>query len=144
MKDTSQSNRLILSILAVIVGLFMIAIAPFLIQTSLERVISALQIVSAEKPAYASGIPLFSYAFPLYRGLIFIGGIALLWLARPIYHGEEWTFPVALLASAFPISRRNVHVHALCFLRGRLSHSNGGLDRGTDLLLVAHPAPQGG
>ena len=102
MKDTSHSNRLILSILAVIVGLFMITIAPFLIQTSLERVISALRIVSAEKPAYASGIPLFSYAFPLYRGLIFIGGIALLLLARPIYRGEEWTYPVALLASAFP------------------------------------------
>jgi len=102
MKDTSQSNRLILSILAVIVGLFMITIAPFLIQTSLERVISALQIVSAEKPAYASGIPLFSYAFPLYRGLIFIGGIALLWLAHPIYQGKEWTYPVGLLAAAFP------------------------------------------
>ena len=102
MKDTSQSNRLILSILAVIVGLFMISIAPFLIQTSLERVISALQIVSAQKPAYASGIPLFSYAFPLYRGLIFIGGIALLLLAHPIYQGREWTYPVGLLAAAFP------------------------------------------
>lgn len=88
MNDTSHSNRLILSILAVIIGLFMITIAPFLIQTSLERVISALRIVSAEKPAYASGIPLFSYAFPLYRGLIFIGGIVLLLLARPIYQGE--------------------------------------------------------
>ena len=80
----------------------MIAVAPFLIQTSLERVISALQIVSAEKPAYASGIPLFSYAFPLYRGLIFIGGITLLWLAHPIYQGKEWTYPTGLLAAAFP------------------------------------------
>ena len=51
MNDTSHSNRLILSILAVIVGLFMITIAPFLIQTSLERVISALRIVSAAKKA---------------------------------------------------------------------------------------------
>jgi hypothetical protein len=102
MKETSQTKRLILAILAVIVGLFMIAVAPFLIQTSLERVLTELQIVSAAKPAYASGIMLFSYAFPLYRGLIFIGGIALLWLARPIHQGKEWTFPVALLASAFP------------------------------------------
>jgi len=102
MKETSQTNRLILAILAVIVGLFMIAVAPFLIQTSVERVVRELQIVSAEKPAYASGILIFSYAFPLYRGLIFIGGIALLWLARPIYRGEEWAFPAGLLASAFP------------------------------------------
>lgn len=102
MKETSQTIRSVLAILAVIVGLFMIAVAPFLIQTSLERVVTALQIVSAQKPAYASGIPLFSYAFPLYRGLIFIGGIALLLLARPIHLGEDWTFPVALLAAAFP------------------------------------------
>ncbi len=102
MKETSRTNRLILAILAVIVGLFMITVAPFLIQTSVERVVRELQIVSAEKPAYASGILIFSYAFPLYRGLIFIGGIALLWLARPIYRGEEWAFPAGLLASAFP------------------------------------------
>ncbi|MBE7434484.1 MAG: hypothetical protein HS100_11240 [Anaerolineales bacterium] len=102
MKNTSQNNRLILAILAVVVGLFMVAVAPFLIQTSLERVVAALQVVSAEKPAYASGILIFSYAFPLYRGLIFIGGIALLWLAGPIYRGEDWAFPTGLLASAFP------------------------------------------
>ena len=102
MKETSQIRRLILALLAVVVGLFMIAVAPFLIQTSLERVLSALQIVSSEKPAYASGILLFSYAFPFYRGLIFVGGITLLLLARPIYKGEEWTYPVALLSAAFP------------------------------------------
>lgn len=88
MKETSQFKRSILAVLAVIAGLFMIIVVPFLIQTSLERVVTELRIVSAQKPAYASGIPLFSYAFPLYRGLIFIGGIVLLLLARPIYQGE--------------------------------------------------------
>jgi hypothetical protein len=102
MQNTPKSIRLILVILAVLVGLFMIAAAPFLVQTSLERVLKALQVVSAESPAYASGIMLFSFAFPLYRGLIFIGGIILLLLTGPIYRGEEWSFPVALLASAFP------------------------------------------
>ncbi|MBI5934866.1 MAG: hypothetical protein HY867_14270 [Chloroflexi bacterium] len=81
MKETSQSKRLILAILAVVVGLFMITVAPFLIQTSLERVLTELQIISAQKPAYSSGLLLFSYAFPFYRGLIFIGGIALILLA---------------------------------------------------------------
>ncbi len=102
MENTPRNIRLLLAALAVIVGLFMVAVAPFIIQTSLERVISALVVVSQEKPAYASGILIFSYAFPLYRGLIFIGGIALLLLAKPIAEGKEWTFPAALLASAFP------------------------------------------
>jgi hypothetical protein len=102
MENTPKTSRLILAILAVVVGLFMVAAAPFLIQTSLENVLRELTIVAAEKPAYASGILLFSYAFPLYRGLIFIGGIALILLSGSIAQGKEWTFPVALLAAAFP------------------------------------------
>lgn len=102
MKETSQNNRLILSILAVVVGLFMVIVAPFLIQETLERILTELVKVAAEKPAYASGILLFSYAFPFYRGLIFVGGIALILMARAIHRGEEWTFPAAALASAFP------------------------------------------
>jgi hypothetical protein len=102
MENTPRNVRLVIAILAVVVGIFMIVVAPFLIQTSLDRVLSALLIISADQPAFGSGILLFSYAFPLYRGLIFIGGIALLWLAGPIYRGKEWSFPAALLAAAFP------------------------------------------
>lgn len=102
MENTPKTTRTILAVLAVVVGIFMAVAAPFLIQTTLERVIAALVTVSAEKPAYASGILLFSFTFPLYRGLIFIGGIALLWLAGPLYRGREWAFPAALLAAAFP------------------------------------------
>lgn len=102
MENTSRNSRNLLAVMAVLVGLFMTAVAPFIIQTTLEQVITALLVVSAEKPAYASGILLFSYAFPIYRGLIFLGGIALMLLARPIAQGKEWAFPAGLLASAFP------------------------------------------
>jgi len=102
MKNTPQKTRQFLAILAVIVGLFMIAVAPVLIQISMERVVASLMEVSAERPAYSSGIMLFSFAYPIYRGLIFIGGVTLILLALPIYRGEEWTFPAALLAAAFP------------------------------------------
>lgn len=101
MQNTSRTNRLILTVLAVVVGLFMVAAAPFLIQTSLERVISALMEVSAEKPAYASGILLFSFMYPFYRALIFTGGVMLLLFAKPIYEGHAWTYPASLLATAF-------------------------------------------
>lgn len=102
MKNTSQKKRLFLAILAVIVGLFMIAAAPFLIQVSLERVLAALIEVSKEKPAYSSGIRIFSIAYPVYRGLIFVGGMMLILFSGSIYKGKEWTFPAAMLASAFP------------------------------------------
>ncbi len=102
METTPQSRRLILALLAAMVGLFMVAAAPVLIQTAMERVVASLMEVSKTKPQYASGIVLFSFAFPLYRGLIFIGGISLILFAFPIYKGEEWTYPASLLAAAFP------------------------------------------
>ena len=102
MKDTPQSSRLIMAVIAVSAGLFMLTVAPVLIQTSMERVVATLVEVSKEKPQYASGIMLFSFTFPLYRGLIFIGGVMLILFARPIYKGEEWTYAASLLASAFP------------------------------------------
>lgn len=97
---TSKSK--FLAVLAVIVGVFMITVAPFLIQTSVERVVSALIKVSAEKPAYASGIQIFSLVFPIYRGLIFVGGIVLILISGSIYKNEKWTYPVSILASSFP------------------------------------------
>ena len=102
MTELPKNRRLILSVLAVVVGIFMIAVAPVLIQISLERVVAALLEVSKTKPQYASGVLLFSYTYPLYRGLIFIGGIALILFARPIYLGEAWTYRASLLAAAFP------------------------------------------
>jgi hypothetical protein len=104
MSQTSSKTRLFLAILAVVVGVFMVGVAPFLIQTSLDRVMTALVKVSAQKPAYASGILLFSVLYPLYRAIIFIAGITLIVIARSIREGKEWTFPVGLLASAFPAS----------------------------------------
>ncbi|OJX43880.1 MAG: hypothetical protein BGO78_02645 [Chloroflexi bacterium 44-23] len=102
MEEYSKSKSMILAILAVIVGLFMIAIAPFLIQTSVERVVEALIKISAEKPAYASGIQIFSIAFPVYRGVIFVGGVAMILMAGQIAKGKKWTYPVTMLITAFP------------------------------------------
>jgi hypothetical protein len=102
MKETPRKNRQIIAVLAVVVGLFMIAVAPVIIQVSLERVVGALLEVVQERPAFSSGIMLFSFAYPIYRGLIFIGGIVLILMAIPLLKGEEWAYPASLLAAAFP------------------------------------------
>jgi hypothetical protein len=102
MKESSQTNRLILAILAVVVGLFMVIVATILTQISMERVVASLVQVSQERPQYSSGVPLFSVFYPLWRAFIFVGGIALILMAFPIHKGREWTYPAGLLASAFP------------------------------------------
>jgi len=102
MKETPQNTRLILTIFAVVIGLFLIAAAPFIVQTSLERVLNDLMAVVEEQPKYVSGISLFSLFYPLWRALGFVAGITLLVIAPALYKGEQWTFPVALTAYAIP------------------------------------------
>lgn len=102
MEAYSKAKSTILAVLAAIVGLFMVAVAPFMVQTSVERVVKALTEISVQKPAYASGIQIFSNLFPIYRGLIFIGGVTLILIAIPIAKGKKWTYPISLLAATFP------------------------------------------
>jgi hypothetical protein len=102
MKETSQNTRIILTLLAVVIGLFLIVAAPFIVQTSLERVLKELTIVMEEQPKYGSGIPLFSLFYPLWRAFGFVAGITLLAIAPSIYKGKWWTFSVALTAYAIP------------------------------------------
>jgi len=83
MGNTPKNKRLILAILAVVVGLFMMYVTPFIIQTSLERVMVELTKVSAEKPAYSSGILLFSFLFPIYRGFNFVAGVSIIAIDLP-------------------------------------------------------------
>lgn len=102
MKDTPQTNRLWMAIIAVLVGVFCVVVAPILVQTSLERVLTELMVVAKEKPQYTSGIPIFSLFYPIWRAFIFVAGITLITIATKIYQGEEWTYPVALTAYTMP------------------------------------------
>jgi hypothetical protein len=102
MKKANPNTHIILTILAVVIALFLIAAAPLIIQTSLERVLNELLIVSKDQPQYNSGIALFSLFYPLWRAVGFVAGITLLVISPSIYKGEEWTFPVSLLLYAVP------------------------------------------
>ena len=103
MKTTSPRNRLIMSIVAIIIGLLMVAAIPFLIQTSLHRVLFHLtEHIEAGNPTFASGIKLFDFFFPVWRALIFVAGVALLVISQEIRKGEEWTYPVAMALLALP------------------------------------------
>lgn len=102
MKETSQKTRLIIAIIAALIGLLMITVVPIIVQTSLERVLSELLVVVEKEARFTSGIKLFNFFYPFWRALIFVGGIALLAISPAIYKGEEWTFPVAMTVFALP------------------------------------------
>lgn len=102
MNSVQQKNQTILAVVAVLVGLFMLIAAPFIIQISTDRVVAALVEVSKDRPAFSSGVLLFAYLYPIWRGFIFVGGMTLLAISPMIYRGKKWTYPVGQLAAAFP------------------------------------------
>ena len=103
MKDTSPTNRTIMSIIAIVVGLLMISIIPFIVQTSLERVLHGLdEHVKAGNPTFSSGLPLFDLFYPVWRAIIFVAGIALIVVSQEIRKGSEWTYPTAMALFALP------------------------------------------
>jgi hypothetical protein len=102
MKETSDTNRLVLTVLAVAIGLFLVIGAPIIVQRSLDPVLAELMIVVKEKPQFLSGLTLFTFFYPLWRALSFIAGVTVLVSAPSIYKGEEWTLPVTLTAYAMP------------------------------------------
>lgn len=103
MKQTSERNRTIMSVIAIVIGLLMITVIPFVVQTSLERVLKGLvDHVAAGNPAFKSGIPLFDLFYPIWRALIFVAGIALIVISQEIRKGSEWTYPLSILLLAMP------------------------------------------
>lgn len=100
--ETSQNIRTLLAILAVLIGLFLVAIAPGLVQTSLERVLESLLEIIKDRPQFESGIALFSFFYPFWRAVGFVAGVTLLVISPAIYRGEDWTPAAALVAYAVP------------------------------------------
>ncbi len=103
MQATSQKNRTIMSIIAIVLGLLMAYVVPFVAQTSLERVLAHLIAhIEAGNPAFTSGLKLFDFFYPVWRAVIFAAGAALIIISQEIRKGKEWTYPLAMTLFALP------------------------------------------
>jgi len=103
MDTTSKTKLAIMAAIAVVIGLVMAYIIPFMVQTSLERVLIHLQAHIAEGfPAFSSGLKLFDFFFSAWRALIFVAGAALITIAWEVKKGRNWTFPAAITFFAVP------------------------------------------
>jgi len=103
MQETPQKNRTIMAVIAVVIGLLMAYLIPFLTQTSLERVLIGLMAhIEAGNPAFTSGLTLFDLFYPAWRAVIFVAGAALIIISGEIKKGTEWTYPLAVTLFALP------------------------------------------
>jgi hypothetical protein len=103
MQETPQKNRTIMSVIAIVIGLLMAYLIPFIVQTSLERVLVNLMAhIDAGNPAFSSGLTLFDFFYPVWRALIFVAGAALIVISGEIRKGSEWTYPLSMALFALP------------------------------------------
>jgi hypothetical protein len=103
MLETPAKNRKAMSWIAIVVGLLMTTITPFIVQTSLERVLTGLiDHVEAGNPSFSSGVPLFDFFYPVWRAIIFVAGIALIVISQEIKKGTQWTYPTSIALLSLP------------------------------------------
>jgi len=103
MKETAQKNRTVMSIIAIVIGLLMAYLIPFIVQTSLERVLVALLAhIEAGHPTFTSGPKLFDFFYPIWRAVIVVAGAALIIISGEIREGSEWTYPLSMALFALP------------------------------------------
>lgn len=104
--ETTQKGRMIMTILAVVIGLFMIFVAPFMAQdalsTPLHRLIEVNQIQQPDG-VWDTPVGILTATFNVWIALFVIGGAILLVIAKDIYAGDkEWARPLALTILAIP------------------------------------------
>ena len=101
-QDFTPAARKTMAILAVIVGLFITFISPFLIQSSLDAIMEKVASLIPTNPEFTLTGVLLPIAFITLRGIGIVAGIALMLIAYPLWKGEEWAYPVALSCLSLP------------------------------------------
>lgn len=102
MKETSDRNRTIMSAIAIVIGLLMMAVTPFLVQTSLARVLVHLSEHAQQNPTFSSGLKLFDFFYPVWRALIYVAGVVLILTSQEVRKGTRWAYFLALTCFAIP------------------------------------------
>lgn len=102
MPETSDKNRKIMSYVAIVIGVLMVAVVPYLVQISLDRVLINLLEHSKDHPQFTSGLKLFDLFYPVWRALIFVGGVTVILISQEIRKGVRWAYQLALLCLALP------------------------------------------
>jgi len=104
MKDESftPAARKTMAILAIVIGLFVTFVGPFLIQSSLDAIMEKIASLIPTQPQFTLTGVLLPIAFITLRGIEVVAGIALMLIAYPLWKGEKWAWPVALCCLSLP------------------------------------------
>lgn len=96
---STKTSRLVMAIVCLAFGLYMIIIAPILVQQTLEEYLT-LTVPEGPPPKTflrCVVIPIFWYT---YRGIGVLAGVILVVISYSVWKGVSWTWPVAVVSIA--------------------------------------------
>ncbi len=103
--ETTQKGRLIMTIVAVVVGLFLLFSAPFISMKALTPALHNLtEVHQVQQPdgVWDTPVKILTATFHVWIALFVFGGATLLVIAKDIYADKKWARPVALTMLALP------------------------------------------
>ncbi len=102
---TTPTQRTILALVAVAMGLFLMFVAPFKTLDTLNPCLKALREVwQVAEPdgVWDTPVPILTVTFHVWMALFVFAGAALVVIAKDIYAGKPWARPLALALLALP------------------------------------------
>lgn len=100
--DITPKNRKILAILAVVFGLFVALVGPFLIQSTIVQLMEKVASMIPNKPEMIlTGVLLPTFFF-IMRAIGVVAAIALILISVPLNKGEPWAWPIAVWCISLP------------------------------------------
>jgi len=103
--ETTKQGRLIMTTIAVLIGIFLIISAPYLglkaLSTPLHRLIEVNQIQDPTG-VWDTPVGILTATFYVWIALFVFGGATLLMIAKDIYADKKWARPLALTIMAIP------------------------------------------
>ncbi|MBC8331689.1 MAG: hypothetical protein H8E28_06885 [Anaerolineae bacterium] len=103
--ETTQKGRLVMAIVAVIVGLFMLVASPFISMQALTPALHNLvEVHQVQQPdgVWDTPVKILTATFHVWIALFVFGGATLIIIAKDIYADKKWARPLALTMLALP------------------------------------------
>ena len=99
MKETNRTTLSVMAVIAVLMGLYLVFIAPGLFDTTMDQLI----LKQSKQATNLTAGPLSRlYLGAIYSGIEMLAGLALIVISYAIYKGKKWAWALAVLLLAIP------------------------------------------
>jgi hypothetical protein len=104
-QETTKLGRTIMAAIAVLVGLFLMFLSPFIVMDALNPALHRLvEVFQVQDPSgvWDTPVAILTATFHTWLALFVFAGAALLLIAKDLYAGKSWARPAGLALMAIP------------------------------------------